>query len=283
MAYFKADGCEFHPQPFARSQWSAHTVNGSALAGLAAHAIESGSAAEGYRPAKFNLDIFRQPSFAPLTVSTEIVREGRTIRMADAVVRQGDRIVGRASLVSIMPSRDPAGARWQPGGDSMPFPESIGLGVTSPGILWGSDVHPDGWSTVMQEHQNSGRKRLWFDQPQVVAGVEVTPFVRAVMVGELANTLTSWGDRGIGFINHDVAVQLARLPIGDVVGIEADNHIASDGIAVGTASMWDRQGRFGISTTGAVAHLSGTLDSGSGPDDWAQTDSSYAPDFDPAQ
>ncbi|MCZ4558833.1 hypothetical protein ABIC28_003457 [Rhodococcus sp. PvR044] len=280
MAYFECREDGYQPLPFSQSQWSPDSINGSALAGLTAHAVESACSAPEYRPAKFTLDIFRQPTFAPLQTDTTVVREGRSIRIADVVVRQGDRAVARGSMVSIRPTQDPPGSRWHPYSESMTPPEPLIESLPNPGILWGSDEHPDRWSFSMPEHQNAGRKRLWFDQPQVISGMDNTPFVRAAMVGELTNTLTSWSDRGIGFINHDVTILLSRLPISPVVGIEADNHIADSGIAAGAASMWDRHGRFGISLVGSVAHTAGSLNSASGPDQWAESDRSYQPDFD---
>lgn len=280
MAYFtrRADG--FHPLPFSRSQWSPDTINGSALAGLTAHALEADCSASGFRVARFTMDIFRQPAFAPLRAEATMVREGRSIRIADVTVRQGDRAVARASMVSIRPTREPAGSRWHPDSRSMSLSESLSTALPRPGILWGSDEHPGGWSASMTEHQNPGRKRLWFDQPRLFAEEDNTPFVRAAMLGELTNTLTSWGDRGIGFINHDVTILLAREPIGSVVGIEADNHVSDEGIAAGAATMWDSRGRFGMSMVGSVAHMAGSLHVSSGPEDWGESDHSYEPDFD---
>ncbi|AQA24086.1 thioesterase-like superfamily protein [Rhodococcus sp. MTM3W5.2] len=229
------------------------------------------------------MDIFRQPAFASLQTETAVVREGRSVRIADVLVRQGARTVARASMVSIRPTQEPNGSRWHPDSPSMSLSDTQLAALSKPGILWGSDGHADGWSESMPQHQNASRKRLWFHQPQLFAESENSPFVRAAMAGELANTLTSWGDGGIGFINHDVTILLARPPIGTLVGIEADNHASDDGIAAGAASMWDSQGRFGISVVSSVAHMAGSLDAASGPAEWSETDPSYAPNFDTAQ
>jgi hypothetical protein len=282
MGYFERGDEGFHPLPFSQSQWAPNSINGSALAGLTAHALESGCGAPDFRVARFTMDIFRQPAFAPLQMETETIREGRSIRIADVFVRQGDRTVARASMVSIRPSRDPGGSRWRPSSRSMEWSDQLASALPRPGILWGSDEHPGGWSVPMAEHQNAGRKRLWFDQPRLFSDADNTPFVRAAMVGELTNTLTSWGDRGVGFINHDATILLSRLPVGNIVGIEADNHMSADGIAAGAATMWDSEGRFGMSMVGAVAHLAGSLDASSGPQDWQETDDSFEPEFDPA-
>ncbi len=273
MTIFAEHEGEFEPQSFASGQWAAETVNGSAVAGLAAHALEIAHGEPGFRVARFTMDIFRLPTFAPLSVDTTPVRTGRSIRIADVVVRQGDRPVARASMVCTRPSRDPDGTRWQPQRAPMAVPErSAGADLAHPAVSWGSDAHPDGWSETMSQHQNASRKRLWFNQPQLLAGRDNSPFVRAAMVGEMTNTLTSWGDRGIAYINHDVTVALARLPIGAVVGIEADNHLAADGVAAGVATMWDRAGCFGLSTVSSLALDTGALDVARNPHDWEKTE-----------
>ncbi|MFE3075318.1 acyl-CoA thioesterase domain-containing protein [Nocardia tengchongensis] len=282
MAFFTRGDQGFQPLPFAASQWAPNSINGSALAGLAAHVLESDQGRPEFRVARFTMDIFRQPKFAPLQADTSLVRAGRSIRISDVLVQQDGRAVARASMVSIKSTQQPAGTRWYPDDQPMPLPEQLATALSEPGIHWGSDAHPDGWSSSMSEHQNASRKRLWFHQPQVMAELENTAFVRAAMLGELTNTLTSWGDRGIGFINHDVTIVLARMPIGPAVGIQADNHISEDGVAAGAATMWDRHGRFGISVVGSIAHMAGSLDVSDAAEEWGDDNVSNKPVFDNA-
>lgn len=62
------------------------------------------------------------------------------------------------------------------------------------------------------------------------------------MTAEVRSPLTNWGTAGVGFINVDLTLVLARLPQGLELGLEADNHISDAGVAVGTATLYDRQG-----------------------------------------
>ncbi|MET8876999.1 acyl-CoA thioesterase domain-containing protein [Nocardia sp. NPDC004604] len=268
MAFFTQTDQGFEPLSFAGGQWAAQSVNGSALAGLAAQALESEHGEPGFSVARFTLDIFRLPAFAPLQAETTLVRSGRSMRIADVILRQGDRVAARASMVTTRSAGNPDGTRWQPDSEPMLMPEQFATGSAMPAVLWGSDAHPDGWSESMSEHQNASRKRLWFNQPQLLTDVDNTPFVRAAMLGEMTNTLTSWGDQGIAFINHDVTVVLARMPIGTTIGIEADNHLSADGVAAGASTMWDSAGRFGISVVSALALSTGSLDVVSRPHNW---------------
>jgi hypothetical protein len=50
------------------------------------------------------------------------------------------------------------------------------------------------------------------------------------------------------------------LPLDDWIGIQGDSHWASDGIAVGTATLFDHQGAFGSGMVTAVANPAAQID-----------------------
>ncbi|MGV7637398.1 hypothetical protein PJI23_33795, partial [Mycobacterium kansasii] len=54
-------------------------------------------------------------------------------------------------------------------------------------------------------------------------------------------------------INGDVSMAIARAPRGDEIGLEADQFVIVDGISISSASMFDRDGRFGVCTVTGVA------------------------------
>ena len=68
------------------------------------------------------------------------------------------------------------------------------------------------------------------------------------------------GTHGIGYINGDLAVGLARLPVGEWSGVQGDSHWASDGVAVGTATLFDQAGPFGTGMTTAVSNPAAQID-----------------------
>ena len=80
------------------------------------------------------------------------------------------------------------------------------------------------------------------------------------MAGEPTSLMTNWGSEGVGFINVDLTLVLARLPEGPDVGIEADDHISSDGLAVGTATMFDRGGPIGTCVVSALSNARRQVD-----------------------
>ncbi|MGH8882997.1 MAG: thioesterase family protein, partial [Stackebrandtia sp.] len=68
------------------------------------------------------------------------------------------------------------------------------------------------------------------------------------------------GTEGVGFINSDVTLTLTRLPIGPEVGLHAQDHISADGIAVGTATLYDRTGRIGTCVVTGLANARRQVD-----------------------
>ncbi|MGZ5409906.1 MAG: hypothetical protein ACXWDJ_07910 [Aeromicrobium sp.] len=74
--------------------------------------------------------------------------------------------------------------------------------------------------------------------------------VRAgAIVAEATSLVTNLGTKGVGYINSDLTVALSRLPVDDWICIQGDSHWASDGIAVGAATLFDHEGAFGSGMT----------------------------------
>ena len=88
----------------------------------------------------------------------------------------------------------------------------------------------------------------------------VSSFVHATQSAESTSLLTNLGTDGIGYINCDLTLALARVPEGPQLGIEADTHITADGIAVGTATLYDRNGPYGTGIVTAVSNAAAQID-----------------------
>ncbi|MFC9841582.1 thioesterase family protein [Rhodococcus sp. NPDC127530] len=261
-AFFTATGLEFLPLPTARGGWSADMITGPAVTGLTARALETAHSAAGFHPARLTVDLCRPVRNRPLTVVTTSVREGNRIRVADAELLQDGETVARGSVVLLKRSCPPPGTVWQrPGLPGSPPPHLVDDLSVPPGSAWfGSDDHPAGWSTDRTEHQGPSRKRMWQRPSNIVAGEELTPFIRAAIVGDATNLMTNWGTAGVGYINADLTLALARLPDGAEIGLESDNHLSADGISVGTATMFDRHGPVGTCTVSALANEGRQID-----------------------
>ncbi|WP_306796239.1 thioesterase family protein [Nocardia sp. XZ_19_369] len=256
--FFEETARGFEPLPFAASAWSPTMVNGPAVCGLLARTLERQHGSPGFLPARLTVDLFRPTLAKPLTVVTELVREGRRIRVADAALMQDGVDVARATVVFLERSAQPPGQLWTRA--EVPRPPSVPVATEPTRPLWGSDAHAEGWSPEIGEHQNDSRKRMWQAPMRVIEGEPPSPFVGAVVIGEATSLMTNWGSAGIGFINTDMTLALARLPVGSEVGVEADSHLSTDGVAVGSATLFDRTGPFGTCVVTALSNARRQVD-----------------------
>jgi acyl-CoA thioesterase len=254
-AHFRPlDDGGFMPTQFAQSHWGDDHLNGPAVVGLAALVLEHRCGSEEFMPARLTVDLFRAARNARTTVDVRVVRDGRRVRNAECDVLQDGREVARATLVQYRKTSAPPGEQWIAPMPipSMPVPDD----TLSPYV--GSD--DGGWTRSPAAHQNASRKRFYNDGIDVVAGQTTSPFVRAVMLAEATSLVTNLGTEGIGYINGDLTVALARLPLDEWILIQGDSHWAADGIAVGTATLFDHQGAFGSGMVTAVANPAAQID-----------------------
>jgi len=243
----------FHPTESALSRWGNDSLNGPAVVGLAARTLELEYGRDGFLPTRLTADLFKAAHRVPTEVRTRLIRDGRRIRNCECDVLQGGVLVARATMVAYQQSEPPPGAEWVTQ-DSFTPP----AGVTGAAYLISSD--DSGWSQTGTEHQNTARKRVYHRTIDVVDGERPSPFVRTVVAAEATSLVTNMGTRGIGYINGDLTVGLSRLPLGDYVGVQADSHWCSDGIAVGAATLFDEAGPFGTAMVTAIANPAAQID-----------------------
>ncbi len=249
-----AESGEFIPTRFAQSHWGDDHLNGPAVVGLAARALELSCGSPDFMPARLTVDLFRAARGVPTSVDVRQLRDGRRVRSGECEVRQEGRAVARATLLQYRRSTAPPGRLWTAPMSFEAPPEPNDTSLT-----WiGSDE--GGWSRSPGDHQNGSRKRFYNRAIEVVAGEKNSQFVRAVMGAEATSLVTNLGTEGVGYINGDLTVALARLPVGEWIGVQADSHSASDGIAVGTATLFDQSGAFGSGMTTAVANPAAQID-----------------------
>lgn len=252
---------EYLPTRSARGAWSEEMVNGPAVVAAAARSLQEEYGLEDFLPARLTVDLFAPVRFEPLIIRTEEVRSGNRIRVSDAYVEQDGGIVARATLVQLRHGEQPPGEIWRSGRVTEP-PEEVRTEPLRAGQrpYFGSDSAPGRWSTEMGAAQGNGRKSFWHRPLDVIEGATATPFQRAAILAESTSLMSHWGTEGIGFINADLTVALARLPRSEDIGIEADEHLSDAGVAVGSATLFDRDGVFGTGTVVAVSNAGRQVD-----------------------
>jgi len=244
-AIYRVDGNRVVTSPNAAGPWDARMQHGSAPAALAVWAAEAIPTREPMRIARVTIDLMRPVPVAPLTIETEILREGRKIQLCAVRLLSEDVLVVGATILKIktqalkLPSdvadlpvelAGPDQARAeQPDFSSSPFVSGLSLraargrfGVPGSGAIW-----------------------YRVDRP-LVEGSEVSQAMRAVVAADFCNGTSAALDfREWTFINADLTVSLARQPLGEWILLDAESWIGPDGAGLAMARLADEHGYFG--------------------------------------
>lgn len=255
-AFFTVDGDRFVPGPMAQGPWGA-TVSGHIVGGLLGWAIEREQTDTQLQPARLTVDLLRPTFMEPVQIRSTVRREGKRIKVVDAEILQRDNVVSRASAVLLRRSEHPEGHVWSQPVTMPPLPDdSVAPQPTMPFLLWayGSTgaVGTLGGTSVEWE-QEGFQKFAWVREIRpLIADVEMTPFTRVALAGDVTSALTHWGTGGLRYINADFTISLSRLPIGDHIGLAAHAHHGDAGIASGAATLFDEHGPIGSSIAVAL-------------------------------
>lgn len=250
--YFTLSPEGFVPGPTASGPWSTEMLHGRLLGGLAARALEVDLIDDGWQAARLTVDLFRPAAMAPVQIATKPIRDGRRIRVADAVATCEGHEVARATVVVLATSERPPGAIWRPGSEPWPHPDTIEDDHTENG-----DKVDEGWliRTVSGGFGTGERTRVWTnDTARLVDDEVMSPFVRAAVSADLACPLANSSDDGLHYINADYTLAIGRYPVGAWVGLEVAQQIEGDGVSMASSTLVDLNGPFATSTGTSLAN-----------------------------
>ncbi|MEV0355672.1 acyl-CoA thioesterase domain-containing protein [Nocardia sp. NPDC050697] len=256
LSFFAWQDGRLVPRPLAISPWAPGKLSGTGLCGLLARELEPHCPA-GFVPARLTVDLYQPVAAAEFELRSTVVRRGSRIAVADAELLQEGAPRVRASAVFLTPGAEPPGTVWSPDAE-LPVPPPGSMSPDgSPPLFKSGDGE---WSSDFAAHQNAERKVAWQSLPPLVAGEAITPFQRAAILGDSTNHVCHWGSAGAGYINADVTLTLARLPIGHEQGLRAESTIASAGVSIGTATLYDRTGPVGTAVVTTLSNARRRID-----------------------
>ena len=87
----------------------------------------------------------------------------------------------------------------------------------------------------------------------------MTPFQGVAAMADGASLVTNWGDKGVEYINTDITLALAAVPQVSRSACRRDR-VEHDGIAVGTAAVFDRTGPLGTAVVTSLVNAHRTVD-----------------------
>ncbi|CAM2895680.1 thioesterase family protein [Mycobacterium intermedium] len=253
--FFTVDGDSYVPSDTTRGPWGA-AMGGQIVGGLLGWGIEQSGVDADMQPARFTVDLLRPVLLEPVQLRTSVQREGRRIKLVDGTLVQHGKTVARASALFLRRGEDPGGEVWSAPAEMPPLPSnSEGFPADMPFLIWGYGATKDGHPGIAagEWEQTHSQKFAWtrLFRP-LVEGHPLTPFTRLAFVGDVTSSLTHWGTGGLRYINADYTVTASRLPDGDYIGLAAQTHLGTAGVATGSAILFDQHGPLGTSSAQAL-------------------------------
>jgi Thioesterase-like superfamily len=255
-AFFTVDGDSYLPGVMTRGPWGA-SMGGQIVGGLLGWGIEQSGIDPDLQPARLTVDLLRPVLLEPVQIRTSVQREGRRIKLVDGSLLQDGKTAARASALFLRRGEHPEGEVWSAPMEMPPLPTSSdGFPADMPFLIWGYGASLGGSPGIAagEWEQSHSQKFAWtrLFRP-MVHGHPLTPLVRLAFVGDVTSSLTHWGTSGLRYINADYTITASRLPEGEYIGLAAQSHYGTAGVATGSATLFDRHGPIGTSSALALA------------------------------
>jgi Thioesterase-like superfamily len=244
--FFVSDGNGYVPTRLARGPWGP-SLSGNYVGGLLGRTVEREVDDAELQPARLTVDLLRPAALKPLQVHSSVVRDGRRLRLVDAVMSQNDVMVARASALFLRRGEHAADKVWTSPVTMPAIPtESEALTDDLPMVLqsYGRDPVAGSPGVGVTEWRHDGQKFAWLRETKLLVDDEpLSPFTRAVMAADVTSSLTHWGTEGLQFINADYTIGLAAV-----------THYDHAGVATGVATLFDEKGPIGSGLATALAN-----------------------------
>ena len=201
-------------------------------------------------------DRYRPVPREPLGVAARVVREGRRLRLLEAMLYHDGREIGRASALALATAEVaiPEHARLDtqppaPMREALERPPVIGINaIANPvGREFSAGLHTLVPLKPVSLELGGGRGCTWVQLPtELVGGIANSPLVRVATLADFSNGFAQlYLDAGTGFINADLTINLHRMPEGEWIGIDARTRAQPHGVAMAESELYDARGLIG--------------------------------------
>ncbi len=252
---FERRGELFSPTEHCASPWGPATIHGGASSGLLAWALEA-QIPPGMQLARLTVDLYRPVPRDPLGVAARVVREGRRLRLLEAMLYHDGREIGRASALALATAAVaiPEHARLDtqppaPMREALERPPVIGINaIGNPvGREFSAGLHTLVPLKPVSLELGGGRGSTWVRLPvELIGGIPNSPLVRVATLADFSNGFAQlYLDAGTGFINADITLNLHRMPEGEWIGIDARTRAQPHGVAMAESELYDVRGLIG--------------------------------------
>jgi hypothetical protein len=257
--FYVSEGGRFVSSELTRGPWDAGAQHAGPPAALIGRELErclSPAAPEApWQVGRVTFEILRSVPIAPLTVSAEVLRPGRSVELLSATLADDEGPVIRASAwrLATAPVSIPAGVA----SEDPASPAHAGARIAPPDAASEEDFFPTGESvgyhTAMEYRFVRGRfldpgpATVWMRMRHpLIDGEEPSPLQRVLIAADSGNGVSAALDwRRYLFINVDLTVHLHRLPAAQWVCLDAVTIPEPNGVGLADTSLHDELGPIG--------------------------------------
>src|SRR5258708_16420261 len=191
--FFIRDGDAFIPTSAANGPWDPKSLHGRVIIGLLAFVIEQRHGSDDFVPARLTVDRCRLRGFAPIEVTSRVIRDGLRIKVVEAEFFSGGTSMARASCQLLRKTENPEGNVWSPPNWDVPLPADIPA-PTDPRLGMNGK-----WTTrpITGPMGSLGQRRLWMSEVrELVDGSPLTPFVCVGLAADFSSPFANAGEKG---------------------------------------------------------------------------------------
>jgi len=234
------------PTEYTAGPWGNDLQHGGAPTALISWAAERMTTPEPMQVARITVDLLRPVPIAPLQIRTEVIREGRKIQLCAVTLLRDDVMVVRATVLKIRRAElelPPTAVEEQV---TLPGPDA-GEAADIPNENPNAFIRGLSLRVVQGQFRQPGPAAIWFrvNRP-LFEGQAPTPLQRVAMIADFCNGVsTVLSFRDWTFINGDLTINLARLPVGDWILLDAQSWLGDHGAGIAFAKLGDSRGYFG--------------------------------------
>lgn len=255
--YYEVDGGLYVPTALARSPWDPKAIAGGPVSALLASGAENAGLDADFEIARFQVDIFGKVPHQPLTLASEVLRDGRQTKLHRITLLADARPVAQAHILRVRRLETPVFPvpHDYPPAQSVPVQEGprgarMGGAITLRRVLGGPGIPGRGISWLAMEGE-------------VIGGRPPSNFAKACLFADFGNGFGNATDAGEwSYANLDITIQFLRMPVGDWFLLDAETHMAGNGHGTARNVFADEQGVYarGFQTIFvAPGHLSKTV------------------------
>jgi hypothetical protein len=248
-AFYVSDRGVFVSSELTRGPWdpdSQHAGPPAALIGRELERCPSPTGQDDWQLGRITYEILRAVPIAPLRVSAEVVRPGKSVELLSATLADDEGPVITASAWRIARRR----VDLPDDLPSPPPPPGPDDGEPRPFFDTGQDVGYHGamdYRFVAGSFLEPGPATVWMRMGiPLIAGEQPSPLQRVLAAADTANgaSATLDLDRFL-FINVDLSVHLHRMPAGEWICLDALTIPQPTGVGLADAALYDERGPIG--------------------------------------